>query len=155
LTIGNAEGIGLATALRFVAKDAYVFITGLDQVEILDSAAQQIDNSNVTTIQVDVSRHEHHDNVYKGVQKQKGKLDVVFANAASADTIPLESITEQYFDDMFNINVKEVLFAVQEALPILSDGASIILNASIATIKGPPASSIYSATKARSWAFDI
>uniref|UniRef100_B3G4A2 3-ketoacyl-[acyl-carrier-protein] reductase beta subunit n=1 Tax=Adineta vaga TaxID=104782 RepID=B3G4A2_ADIVA len=157
---GGAEGIGLATAQRFVIEGAYVFITDLHQ-EKLDLAVQQIGKQNITAIRADVSKLDDHHRVYNVIQREKGKLDIVFANAGIAGTMSLGSITEEYFDHMFNVNVKGVLFTVQEVLSILNDGSAIILDASIATIKGPPASSIYSATKAvlrsfaRSWSVDL
>ncbi|CAF1223370.1 unnamed protein product [Adineta ricciae] len=157
---GGAEGIGFATAQQFVSEGAYVFITDINQ-EKLDLAVERIGKQSITTIEADVSKLDGHRHVHNVIKKEKGKLDIIFANAGLAGTMPLGSITEQYFDEMFNVNVKGVLFTVQEVLPLLNDGASIILNASIATIKGPPASSIYSATKAalrsfaRSWAVDL
>jgi NAD(P)-dependent dehydrogenase (short-subunit alcohol dehydrogenase family) len=126
----------------------------------LDLAVKQI-GKNIRSIQADSSKLDDLDNVYKIIQQEKGKLDVLFANAGIGGTMPLESITEKFYDDIFNINVKGVLFTVQKALPILNDGASIILNASLLSIKGGTAASVYSATKAavrsfaRCWCVDL
>jgi NAD(P)-dependent dehydrogenase (short-subunit alcohol dehydrogenase family) len=159
LITGGSDGIGLATAQEFVAEGAYVFITGRRK-EALDSAVKKI-GKNVKAIQADSSKLDDLDNVYKIIKQEKGKLDVLFANAGIGGTNPLESITEKFYDDIFNINVKGVLFTVQKALPILNDGASVILNASFVSIKGGPASSIYFASKAavrsfaRTWCVDL
>jgi NAD(P)-dependent dehydrogenase (short-subunit alcohol dehydrogenase family) len=160
LITGGSEGIGLATAQRFVAEGAYVFITGRRQ-EVLDAAVKQIGNKNVTAIQADSSKLDQLDNVYKIIEKQKGKLDILFANAGVAPKMPLESITENHYNEIFDINVKGVLFTVQKALRILNDGSSIILNGSIVGSKGYAATSIYSASKAavrsfaRCWSVDL
>jgi NAD(P)-dependent dehydrogenase (short-subunit alcohol dehydrogenase family) len=156
---GGNSGIGLATAKRFVAEGAYVFITGRRQAE-LDAAVKLI-GSNVAGVQGDVSNLADLDRLYAAVKQQKGRLDVVFANAGGGEFAPLGSITEEHFDKTFNTNVKGVLFTVQKALPLLADGGSIILNASIVSIKGMAAFSVYSATKAavrsfaRSWTVDL
>jgi NAD(P)-dependent dehydrogenase (short-subunit alcohol dehydrogenase family) len=156
---GGNSGIGLATAKRFVAEGAYVFITGRRQAE-LDAAVKLI-GSNVTGVQGDVSKLADLDRLYATVKQQKGRLDIVFANAGGGEFAPLGSITEEHFDKAFNTNVKGLLFTVQKALPLLADGGSIILNASIVSIKGMPAFSVYSATKAavrsfaRSWTVDL
>jgi NAD(P)-dependent dehydrogenase (short-subunit alcohol dehydrogenase family) len=156
---GGNSGIGLATAKRFVAEGAYVFITGRRQAE-LDAAVKLI-GSNVAGVQGDVSNLADLDRLYAAVKQQKGRLDVVFANAGGGEFAPLGSITEEHFDKTFNTNVKGVLFTVQKALPLLADGGSIVLNASIVSIKGMAAFSVYSATKAavrsfaRSWTVDL
>ncbi|CAF0803610.1 unnamed protein product [Adineta steineri] len=146
LITGGSDGIGLATAQQFVNEGAYVFITGRRQ-EALDSAAKKV-GKNIFAIQGDSSKLDDLDKVYKIIQEQKGKLDILFANAGIASSMSLESITEDFYDNIFNINVKGVLFTVQKALPLLNEGASIILNASVVSIKGGPASSVYFATKA-------
>ncbi|CAF0734908.1 unnamed protein product [Adineta steineri] len=146
LITGGSDGIGLATAQQFVNEGAYVFITGRRQ-EALDSAVKKV-GKNIFAIQGDSSKLDDLDKVYKIIQEQKGKLDILFANAGIASSMPLESITEDFYDNIFNINVKGVLFTVQKALPLLNEGASIILNASVVSIKGGPASSVYFATKA-------
>jgi NAD(P)-dependent dehydrogenase (short-subunit alcohol dehydrogenase family) len=156
---GGNSGIGLATARRFVAEGAYVFITGRRQTE-LDAAVKLIGN-NVTGVQGDVSNLADLDKLYSTVRQQKGRLDIVFANAGGGVFAPLGAITEEQFDKTFNSNVKGLLFTVQKALPLMVEGGSIILNASIVSIKGMPAFSVYSATKAavrsfaRSWTNDL
>ncbi|AGA26236.1 SDR family NAD(P)-dependent oxidoreductase [Singulisphaera acidiphila] len=156
---GGNSGMGLATAQRFVSEGAYVFITGRRQAE-LDKAVDLI-GKNVTGVQGDVSNLADLDRLYATVKEQKGRVDVLFANAGVGELAPLGSITEEQFDKVFNINVRGLLFTVQKALPLFQDGGSIILNASIASIKGMPAFSVYSASKAavrsfaRSWTVDL
>lgn len=156
---GGSSGIGLATAKRFVDEGAYVFITGRRQNE-LDLAVTQI-GQNVTGIQGDVSKTADLDKLYGAVKQQKGKLDVLFANAGTGAFAPLGQITEDHFDKQFNVNVKGLLFTVQKALPVLQDGGSIVLNASIVSSTGSAALSVYSATKAavrsfaRTWSVDL
>jgi NAD(P)-dependent dehydrogenase (short-subunit alcohol dehydrogenase family) len=157
---GASLGIGLATARRFVLEGAYVYITGRRQRE-LDAAVRQI-GKHVTAIQGDVSQLADLDRLYATVRRQHGHIDVVFANAGIGEEFgPLGEISEAHFDNMFNINVKGLLFTVQKALPLLQDGGSIILTASINSIKVLPGSSVYSATKAavrsfaRSWTLDL
>src|SRR5436305_4303963 len=156
---GGNSGMGLATAQRFVAEGAYVFITGRRQSE-LDAAVKQI-GKNVTGVQGDVSNLADLDRLYAVVKQQKGRIDIVFANAGGGEFAPLGAITEEHFDNTFNRNVKGLLFTVQKALPLLQDGSSIILNASIAGSKGLEAFSVYSATKAavrsfaRTWTVDL
>jgi NAD(P)-dependent dehydrogenase (short-subunit alcohol dehydrogenase family) len=159
LITGGNSGIGLATAQQFVSEGAYVFITGRREAE-LAAAVKQI-GSNVTGVQGDVSNPGDLDRLFAQVKREKGKLDVVFANAGVAKYAPLGKITEEFFDSIFDINVKGVLFTVQQALPLLADGASIILNASIVASKGFAANSVYSASKAairsfaRTWTMDL
>jgi NAD(P)-dependent dehydrogenase (short-subunit alcohol dehydrogenase family) len=143
---GGNSGIGLATARRFVAEGAHVFITGRRQAQ-LDEAVRQI-GGNVTGVRGDVSNLADLDQLFATVKQQQGRLNVLFANAGVAPVAPLESITEEHFDKVFNVNVKAVLFTVQKALPLFTDGGSIILNASVAASKGIEAFSVYSATKA-------
>jgi NAD(P)-dependent dehydrogenase (short-subunit alcohol dehydrogenase family) len=156
---GGTSGIGLATAQRFVAEGAYVFITGRRQAE-LEAAVNQIGN-HVTGVQGDVANLADLDRLYATVQQQKGHLDIVFANAGGGEFAPLGAITEEHFDKTFNSNVKGLLFTVQKALPLLVDGGSIILNASTGASTGTPAFSVYSATKAavrsfaRTWTLDL
>src|SRR2546425_9180305 len=156
---GGNSGIGLATAQRFVSEGAYVFMTGRRQSE-LDAAVKQI-GKNVTAVQGDVSNLADLDRLYATVKKEKGHLDIVFANAGTGEFAPLGSITEQHYDKTFDTNVKGLLFTVQKALPLLKDGSAIVLNASIVSIKGAPAFSVYSATKAavrsfaRGWSVDL
>jgi NAD(P)-dependent dehydrogenase (short-subunit alcohol dehydrogenase family) len=161
---GGSSGIGLATAQRFVSEGAYVFITGRRQSE-LDAAVKQIsknNNNNVTGVQGDVSNLADLDRLYATVKEQKGRIDVLFANAGVGELVSLGEITEAHFDKTFGINVKGLLFSVQKALPLFQDGGgSIILNASIASSKGAEALSVYSATKAairsfaRTWTVEL
>jgi len=146
LVTGGSSGIGLATAERFVAEGAYVFVTGRRQAE-LDAAVKKI-GKNVAGIQGDVSKLAELDRVFETIKKAKGHLDVVFANAGIAERTPLGEITEAQFDAMFGVNVKGLLFTVQKALPLLRDGSSIILCGSIVGSRGLAANSVYSATKA-------
>jgi NAD(P)-dependent dehydrogenase (short-subunit alcohol dehydrogenase family) len=159
LVTGGNSGIGLATARRFVNEGAYVFITGRRKPE-LDVAAKEI-GRNVTSVQGDVADLGDLDRLFAQIKREKGKLDIVFANAGTARFAPLGTITEELYESIFKINVKGLLFTVQKALPLLSEGASIILNASIVGSKGLPANSVYSATKAavrsfaRTWSTDL
>jgi NAD(P)-dependent dehydrogenase (short-subunit alcohol dehydrogenase family) len=159
LVTGGSSGIGLATAKRFAAEGAHVFITGRRKKE-LDAAAAEI-GRNATAVLGDVANLADLDRLYEAVRKQKGRLDVLFANAGGGEYVPLGEITEEHFDKTFDSNVKGLLFTVQKALPLMPDGASIILNASVAGMKGIPAFSVYSASKAavrsfaRSWTTDL
>jgi NAD(P)-dependent dehydrogenase (short-subunit alcohol dehydrogenase family) len=159
LITGGNSGIGLATAKQFVNEGAYVFITGRREPEL--AAAVKGIGRNVTGVRGDVSKLGDLDRLFAQIKREKGKLDIVFANAGFAKYAPFGTITEEFYDAIFNINVKGLLFTVQKALPLLPDGASIILNASIVASKGLPANSVYSATKAavrsfaRTWTTDL
>jgi NAD(P)-dependent dehydrogenase (short-subunit alcohol dehydrogenase family) len=159
LITGGNSGIGLATAKRFVNEGAYVFITGRRSVE-LAAAAKEI-RRNVTGIQGDVSNLGDLDRLFAQIKREKGKLDIVFANAGIAEFARLGTITEEHYNSIFDINVKGLLFTVQKALPLMPDGASVILNASVAASTGLGANSVYSATKAavrsfaRVWTTDL
>jgi NAD(P)-dependent dehydrogenase (short-subunit alcohol dehydrogenase family) len=159
LITGGNSGIGLATAKEFVNEGAYVFITGRREAEL--AAAKKQIGKNVTAIQGDVSNLDDLDRLFAQIKKEKGKIDIVFANAGVARYAPIGTITEDFVDSIFDINVKGVLFTVQKALPLLPDGASIILNASIVASKGLSSNSVYSATKAavrsfaRTWTTDL
>ena len=159
LVTGGSSGIGLATAERFVAEGAFVYITGRRQAH-LDAAVKKI-ASNVKGVQADVSKGADLDRLYAQIKKEKGRLDVVFANAGSGTFLPLEAITEQQYYETFDNNVKGVILTVQKALPLLPDASAIVLNASTAASTGTPAFSVYSATKAavrnlaRGWAADL
>ena len=131
---GGASGIGLATAQRFVAEGAYVFVNDLRQSE-LDATVKQI-GKNATGVQSDVSNLADLDRLYATVMEQKGRIDVLFANAGLLEFAPLGAITEAHFDKIFSVNVKGPLFTVQKALPLFQDGGSIILNASAGASKG-------------------
>src|SRR6516225_1714044 len=159
LITGGNSGIGLATAKRFVDEGAYVFITGRRDAE-LEAAVKEI-GRDVTGVRGDVSNLGDLDRLFAQIRREKGKLDVVFANAGIAKYARFGEITEELYDSIFDINVKGLLFTVQKALPLLPDGASIILNASVVASKGLSANSVYSATKAavrsfaRTWTTDL
>jgi NAD(P)-dependent dehydrogenase (short-subunit alcohol dehydrogenase family) len=159
LVTGGNSGIGLATAKRFVSEGAYVFATGRRDAEL--SAAVKEIGGNVTGIKGDVSNLDDLDRLFAQITREKGRLDVVFANAGAAKYAPLGEITEELYDSIFDINVKGLLFTVQKALPLLPDGASIVLNASIVGSKGLSSNRVYSATKAavrsfaRTWTTDL
>lgn len=156
---GGTSGLGLATAQRFIAEGAYVFITGRRQNE-LDSAVELL-GENATGVQGDISNLSNLDHLYSIVKEHKGRIDVLFANAGLGEFAPLGQITEAHFDKAFNINVRGTLFTVQKALPLMPDGASIVINGSNAAIKGLPAFGVYAATKAalrsfaRTWSVDL
>jgi NAD(P)-dependent dehydrogenase (short-subunit alcohol dehydrogenase family) len=159
LITGGNSGIGLATAKQFVNEGAYVFITGRREPE-LAAAVKEI-GKNVIGLQGDVSNLTDLDRLFAQIKQKKGRLDVVFANAGIARLAPLGKITEEHYDSIFGITVKGLLFTVQKALPLLPDGASIILTASFVASKGLPGWSVHSATKAavrsfaRTWTTDL
>jgi len=159
LITGGSSGIGLATAKLFVDEGAFVFITGRREPE-LDAAVKEI-GENVTGVQGDVANLDDLDRLFAQIKREKGTLDIVFANAGIAPMTPLGNITEKDYDSLFNANVKGLLFTVQKALPLMPDGGSIILNASIVASKGFGGWSVYSATKAavrsfaRTWTTDL
>ena len=156
---GGNSGIGLATAKRFVAEGAYVFITGRRQPE-LEAAAKEIGGS-VTAVRSDISNLEDLDRLFAVVEEQVGRIDVLFANAGGGEFAPLGQISEALFDKTFAINVKGTLFTVQKALPLMQAGSSIILTGSTAASTGTPAFSVYGASKAalrsfaRNWILDL
>ena len=159
LVTGGTSGIGLATAKQFVNEGASVFIVGRRETEL--AAAVKAIGRNVTGIRADVSKLADLDRLFAQIRAAAGKLDIVFANAGIAQYAPLGAITEEHYDAIFSINVKGLLFTVQKALPLMPDGAAIILNASIVGSKGLPMNSVYSATKAavrsfaRTWTTDL
>jgi NAD(P)-dependent dehydrogenase (short-subunit alcohol dehydrogenase family) len=156
---GGTEGIGLATAQLFVKEGAYVFITGRRQKE-LDEAVKAI-GGNVSGVQGDVAQLADLDRLYETVAQVKGRIDIVFANAGAVELVPFGAVTEEHFDTLFNINVKGALFTVQKALPLLNDRGSIILNGSVASVKGTAGFGVYAASKAairsfvRTWTTDL
>lgn len=156
---GGSSGIGLATAIEFVAEGAYVFITGRRQKE-LDKAVTLIGRS-VTAVQGDVSNIADLDRLYAQVSKEKGRVDVVFANAGIGIPALIEQITEQDFDQVVNINLRGLLFTVQKALPLMPDGGIVLLCGSDASQSGIPGFTTYSATKAairsfaRTWTMEL
>lgn len=159
LITGGASGIGLASAQRLIDEGAFVFITGRRQ-DVLDNAAEAL-GSNARAVQADVTKPEDLDRVFDTIQKEKGHLDVLVANAGVGEFASLEQITEEHYDYIFDINVKGTLFTVQKALPLMKNGGSIVLTGSTVGSMGTPAMSIYSASKAavrnlvRSWAHDL
>ena len=156
---GATSGMALATAKLFVEEGAHVFITGRRK-EQLDQAVKAI-GKNVTAVQADSSKIDDLDRLYETVKKEKGRVDVLFASAGGGEFGPIGNITEEQFDKTFGLNVRGTLFTVQKALPLFSDGGSIIMNGSIAGVKGFPGATIYSASKAairsfaRTWTVEL
>lgn len=156
---GGSTGIGLATAKLFAAEGASVVVTGRRKAE-LDAAVAEI-GANALGVQGDVAKLEDLNRLYAAVKARHGRIDILFANAGVARLAPLEAVDEAHFDLLFDVNVKGLLFTVQKALPLLSPGAAIILNSSIANTKGTPAFGVYSATKAavrsfaRTWTAEL
>jgi NAD(P)-dependent dehydrogenase (short-subunit alcohol dehydrogenase family) len=159
LITGGTSGLGLATAKCFIAEGAYVFITGRRQAE-LDAAVASL-GAQAFGIRSDVSKLPDLDRVFETIRAEKGRLDVLFANAGGGGIAALGQISEEHFDTTFNTNVRGLLFTVQKALPLMSDGSSIVLNASTTSTVGTAAFSVYSATKAavrsfaRNWTLDL
>lgn len=157
---GGGTGIGLAIAVRLAAEGAHVFITGRRQAE-LDAAVEIIGAASATAVAGDISNLSDLDRLYDAVRAQGRGLDVLFANAATASLATLEQITEEHFDQTFGVNVRGTLFTVQKALPLLNDGASVILNASTAADHGAERFGTYGASKAavrsfaRTWANEL
>ena len=153
------SGMALATAKLFVEEGAYVFITGRRK-EKLDEAVKLI-GRNVTGVQGDAADLADLDRLYETVRREKGRLDILFASAGQGEFATLERVTEEHFDKTFGLNVRGTLFTVQKALPLLNDNGSVILNGSIASIKGFPAFGVYSASKAavrsfaRTWLVEL
>ena len=143
---GATSGMGLATAQLFVKEGAYVYITGRRQ-EQLDEAVKTI-GADVRGIQGDAGNLDDLDRLFEIVKEEKGKIDILYTNAAAGDFGPLGMISEEHFDKLFSLNVKGVVFAVQKALPLFNDGGSIIMTGSIAAVKGLAGLSLYGASKA-------
>lgn len=156
---GGTSGMALATAKLFVEEGAYVFITGRDR-QRLDRAVKEI-GRNVTGVQGDAANLEDLDRLYDTVKKEKGKIDILFASAGRGDFSSIGDVSEKHFDEIFDLNVRGTLFTVQKALPLFNDGGSIILNGSIAAVKGFPGLGVYNASKAavrsfaRTWTMDL
>lgn len=156
---GGTSGIGLAAAQAFAAEGAAVFVTGRREEE-LQKAVKAI-GPRATGVRADMSKLADIDRLYDAVQQRHPQIDVLFANAGGGSMLPLGAITEEHYDDIFGRNVKGVVFTVQKALPLLRDGAAIILTGSTTSIQGTAAFSIYSASKAavrnlaRSWTLDL
>ena len=159
LITGGSSGLGLSTAKRFVAEGAHVFITGRRQPE-LDNAVKEIGGS-VTSVRGDVSDLADLDQLFATIKEQKGRLDILFANAGGGAFAPLGHVTEAHFDKYFGINVKGTVFTVQKALPLIPAGGVIVINGSMVSIKGIPGFGVYAATKAalrsfaRTWSVDL
>ncbi|MBA6440015.1 MULTISPECIES: SDR family NAD(P)-dependent oxidoreductase [Streptomyces] len=157
---GGGTGIGLATAVRLAAEGAHVFITGRRKAE-LDAAVEAIGPAGATAVAGDVTDPADLDRLYDAVRARGRGLDVVFANAATAGFATLEEVTEEHLDRTFAVNVHGTVFTVQKALPLLNDGASVILNASTAADNGTEAFGAYAASKAairsfaRTWANEL
>jgi NAD(P)-dependent dehydrogenase (short-subunit alcohol dehydrogenase family) len=143
---GGTSGIGLATAQRFVEEGAHVFIVARRQ-EGLDEAAAAI-GRNVTPVQADVTKANDLDRVYQTVKQTSGHLDIVVANAGRGAFSPISEITEELVDEVFDLNLKAVLFTIQKALPLMREGGSIIIVSTIASVKGFPGRTAYAAAKA-------
>ncbi len=156
---GATSGMALATAKLFVEEGAYVFITGRRQ-QNLDDAVKAI-GRNVTGVQGDVSNLADLDRLYETVKREKGRIDILFASAGVGEFASIDNMTEEHFDKIFGVNVRGTAFTVQKALPLFSNGGSIIMNGSIAGIKGFPGFGVYSASKAalrsfaRVWTVDL
>jgi NAD(P)-dependent dehydrogenase (short-subunit alcohol dehydrogenase family) len=156
---GGSSGIGLAAANRFVEEGAYVYITGRRQTE-LDKAKAVIGN-NVTVVQGDVGNLADLDRLYATVEKEKGLLHILVANAGMVEMAPLEASTPEHFDRVFNVNARGTWFSAQKALRLMKNGGSIVLVGSGAHLKGFPAMGVYAATKAamrsyaRTWATEL
>jgi NAD(P)-dependent dehydrogenase (short-subunit alcohol dehydrogenase family) len=159
LITGGSSGLGLATARLFAAEGARIFITGRRQTEL--DAAVEVIGSDAIGVQGDISNLADLDRLYEVIRQKAGRLDVLFANAGGGTFLPLGRITEAHYDTIFDINVKGTLFTVQKALPLMPDGAAIVLNGSMVSKKAFPAFSVYAATKAalrsfaRSWSVDL
>lgn len=159
LVTGGSSGLGLATAKRFISEGAYVFISGRRQPE-LDEAVKEL-GPGVRAVRGDISDLADLDHLFATVKEEKGRLDILFANAGLGEFAPLGQITVEHFDKTFNVNVRGTLFTVQKALPLMPDGAVIVVNASMVSVKGFPAFGVYAASKAalrsfvRTWSAEL
>jgi NAD(P)-dependent dehydrogenase (short-subunit alcohol dehydrogenase family) len=153
------SGMALATVKLFVDEGAHVFITGRRQKQ-LDDAVRAI-GRNVTGVQGDAGNLADLDRLYATVKRARGRIDVLFASAGYGEFAPIGEVTEEHFDRTFDLNVRGTLFTVQKALPLIVDGGSIIMNGSMASVKGFPAFGVYNASKAairsfaRTWTVDL
>ena len=143
---GGSSGIGLATARRFIEEGAEVIITGRSR-PALDAAVAEL-GDRALGIRGDVSNLQDLDRLFAQIRERFGRVDVLFANAGIAPFVPFDQVTEEHFDALFNTNVRGLFFTVQKALPLLSDGASVVLNASVLAQSGLAQTSVYAATKA-------
>src|SRR5277367_2288128 len=146
LVTGGTTCSGFATAKRFVAEGAKVIITGRRK-DVLDAAVKE-NGSSATGVQADAGSLADLDKLYAQIKEQHGRIDILFANAGGGEFATIDRATEEHFDKTFDTNVKGVFFTVQKALPLMPDGGTVVLNASIVSVKGMPAISVYSATKA-------
>jgi NAD(P)-dependent dehydrogenase (short-subunit alcohol dehydrogenase family) len=159
IVTGGTTGIGLATAGRLAAEGAHVFVTGRRKAE-LDAAVNKI-GAGATGVQSDVSDLADLDRLYAEVRRQGRRVDVLFANAGGGSFASLEQVTEEHFDQTFDVNVRGLVFTVQKALPLLNDGASVILTSSTAATSGAETFGVYAASKAavrsfaRTWANEL
>lgn len=159
LITGGNSGIGLATAKLFKEQGAQVIITARSQ-ETFEKAKKEY-GSHFDVVQTDISNPQQLDKLYAHIKTKYGRLDVLFANAGVALFKDTKEVTEEFFDNQFNTNVRGLFFTVQKALPLLAKGSSVVLNASVVSMKGFPGSSVYSATKAavrsfaRTWSAEI
>lgn len=159
LVTGGSSGLGLATAQRFAAEGSRVFVTGRRKPE-LDSAVAQI-GGNAVGFQGDIAKLDDLDRLYATIREEAGRLDVLFANAGVGGFAPIGQVSEDHFDQIFGVNVRGTLFTVQKALPLMPDGAAIVINGSMVSIQGVPAFGVYAATKAalrsfaRTWSVDL
>lgn len=143
---GGNSGIGLATAKQFRDEGAHVAISGRSQ-KTLDEAAKEL-GKDALVVQADVSKLADADKLFSAVEKRFGKIDVLFVNAGIAKFVPIHQVSEEHYDEIFDINAKGAYFTIRRALPYLNDGASIIINTSVVSHKGLPTASVYSGTKA-------
>ena len=143
---GGNSGIGLATAKRFAEEGAQVVITGRREKELKEAAA--LIGKSVTTVTGDVTRLEDLDRLYAVVKQAHGHIDVLFVNAGWGEVMPIQAATEAHFDKTFDLNAKGQFFTVQKALPLFKDGGAIVLNSSVANVKGLPVFAVYAAAKA-------
>jgi len=156
---GGSSGIGFATAKRFVEEGAHVVITGRREKELKEAAARI--GKNVTAVAGDITRVEDLDRLYAFVKEKHGHIDVLFANAGWGEVAPIGAATEAHFDKTFDLNAKGTFFTMQKAIPLFTDGGSIILTTSVANVMGLPTFAVYAATKAavrsfvRSWAMEL
>lgn len=159
LITGGSSGLGLATARRFIAEGALVFVTGRRKAE-LEAAAREL-GPQATPLQGDIAKSADLDRVFAAIRAQAGRLDILFANAGTGAFAALGDITPEHYADTFDVNVRGTLFTVQKGLPLMGEGGSIILTGSTTGVMGTPNFSIYSASKAairnfaRSWAQDL
>lgn len=156
---GGGSGIGLGAAKRLVEEGAFVFIFGRRQ-DTLDAALQEL-GPNARAVRGSVTDLADLGRLFEAVRTERGRLDILFANAGTGEVVPLSEITPERYDRTFDVNVKGLIFTVQKALPLMGKGASIILTGSTTGVMGTPGFSMYSASKAavrnlaRSWALDL